>query len=100
MHPRYSHSPQTSGFFASRACFSIERPHRIQVASLYRDRKYPVRAIALNRKFFLVLTFSVVANGSSLAYAKKRGRISLTFASRSPLRLAHLCVSLTFATLR
>ncbi len=33
----------------------------------------------------LVLTFSVVANGSSLAYAKKRGRISLNFAS------LHLC---------
>jgi len=34
---------------------------------------------------FLVLTFSVVANGSSLAYVKKRG------ASPSTLRLSHLC---------
>jgi hypothetical protein len=34
---------------------------------------------------FQVLTFTVVANGSSLAYVKKRGRISLNFAS------LHLC---------
>ena len=30
--------------------------------------------------------FSAVANGSSLAYVKKRGRIYLNFASLSPLR--------------
>ena len=35
---------------------------------------------------FLVLTFSVVANGGSLASVKKRGRISFNFASLQPLQ--------------
>ncbi len=53
-------------------------------AKLKRDQWHR-KSVPIIKKF-LFLMFSVVANGSSLAYVKKRGHISLNFASLSPLQ--------------